>query len=138
MRNMGLRGAIRGKPLRTTISDKAAPCPLDHVNRQFHSFGRIGFGSRFSDVSAWAGFVYVAFVIGASPGRSSAGERAGRRTPTSFSTPWSRRSMTEGQPAAPASSIIAIVRDNRQFPGGLIPHCDGPPVSWRREAPGAA
>ena len=25
MRNMGLRGAIRGKPLRTTISDKAAP-----------------------------------------------------------------------------------------------------------------
>ena len=37
MRNMGLRGAIRGKPLRTTISDKAAPCPLDHVNRQFHA-----------------------------------------------------------------------------------------------------
>src|SRR5271157_3456202 len=25
MRNMGLRGAIRGKPLRTTINDKAAP-----------------------------------------------------------------------------------------------------------------
>ena len=25
MRNMGLRGAIRGKPLRTAISDKAAP-----------------------------------------------------------------------------------------------------------------
>ena len=37
MRDMGLRGAIRGKPLRTTISDKAAPCPLDHVNRQFHA-----------------------------------------------------------------------------------------------------
>ena len=33
MRNMGLRGAIRGKPLRTTIRDKTAPCPLDHVNR---------------------------------------------------------------------------------------------------------
>jgi putative transposase len=37
MRDMGLRGAIRGKPLRTTISDKAAPCPLDRVNRQFHA-----------------------------------------------------------------------------------------------------
>ena len=37
MRGMGLRGVIRGKPVRTTISDKAAPCPLDHVNRQFHA-----------------------------------------------------------------------------------------------------
>jgi putative transposase len=33
MRDMGLQGLIRGKPVRTTISDKAAPCPLDHVNR---------------------------------------------------------------------------------------------------------
>jgi len=37
MRGMGLQGAIRGKPVRTTISDKAAPCPLDRVNRQFHA-----------------------------------------------------------------------------------------------------
>ena len=35
MRDMGLRGVIRGKSVRTTISDTAAPCPLDHVNRQF-------------------------------------------------------------------------------------------------------
>ena len=28
---------IRGKPVRTTVSNKAAPCPLDHVNRQFHA-----------------------------------------------------------------------------------------------------
>lgn len=32
MRQMGLEGAIRGKPVKTTISDKAAPCPLDQVN----------------------------------------------------------------------------------------------------------
>ena len=31
----GLRGAIRGKVVRTTVSDPKAPCPLDHVNRQF-------------------------------------------------------------------------------------------------------
>jgi transposase-like protein len=35
MRAMGLHGVIRGKPVRPTISDKAAPCPLDRVNRQF-------------------------------------------------------------------------------------------------------
>jgi transposase InsO family protein len=33
MRSMGLQGVIRGKPVKTTIGDKAAPCPLDHVNR---------------------------------------------------------------------------------------------------------
>jgi putative transposase len=32
MREVGLEGAIRGKPIRTTVSDKAAPCPLDQVN----------------------------------------------------------------------------------------------------------
>ena len=37
MGEMGLQGVIRGKPVRTTVSDKAAPCPLDHVNRQFHA-----------------------------------------------------------------------------------------------------
>ena len=33
MRVMGLEGTIRGKTVRTTFSDKTAPCPLDHVNR---------------------------------------------------------------------------------------------------------
>jgi hypothetical protein len=35
MRDMGLQGVVRGKSVRTTVSDRAAPCPLDHVNRQF-------------------------------------------------------------------------------------------------------
>jgi putative transposase len=64
MRDMGLHGVIRGKPVRTTISDKAAPCPLDHVNRQFHAPApnRL-WVSDFTYVSTWSGFVYVAFVI---------------------------------------------------------------------------
>lgn len=64
MRDMGLHGVIRGKPLRTTISDKAAPCPLDRVNRQFHAPApnRL-WVSDFTYVSTWGGFVYVAFVI---------------------------------------------------------------------------
>ena len=63
---MGLQGAIRGKPIRTTVSDKAAPCPLDKVNRQFHAPApnRL-WVSDFTYVATWAGFVYVAFVIDA-------------------------------------------------------------------------
>jgi putative transposase len=30
-------GVIRGKPIRTTVQEKAAPCPLDRVNRAFHA-----------------------------------------------------------------------------------------------------
>ena len=37
MRRMGLKAATRGKVVRTTISDKAASCPLDRVNRQFQA-----------------------------------------------------------------------------------------------------
>jgi len=37
MARLGLQGVIRGKPVRTTVQDKAAPSPLDHVNRQFHA-----------------------------------------------------------------------------------------------------
>ena len=29
MRGMGLQGVVRGKSVKTTISDKAAPCPLE-------------------------------------------------------------------------------------------------------------
>lgn len=35
MKRLGLRGAVRGKRVRTTISDAAAPRSLDPVNRQF-------------------------------------------------------------------------------------------------------
>ena len=35
MRTMGLKGVVRCKRVRTTISNAAAPCPLDRVNRQF-------------------------------------------------------------------------------------------------------
>ena len=66
MRELGLEGAIRGKPVRTTVSDKAAPCPLDRVNRRFHAPApNMLWVSDFTYVATWAGFVYVAFVIDA-------------------------------------------------------------------------
>lgn len=64
MRDLGLQGVIRGKPVRTTIADKGAPCPLDQVNRQFHAPApNMLWVSDFTYVATWAGFVYVAFVI---------------------------------------------------------------------------
>lgn len=37
MSALGLQGVVRGKPVRTTVSDKDAPCPLDRVNRDFRA-----------------------------------------------------------------------------------------------------
>jgi putative transposase len=64
MRTMGLQGVVRGKKVRTTISNAAAPCPLDRVNRQFTApRPNALWVSDFTYVATWAGFVYVAFVI---------------------------------------------------------------------------
>ena len=64
MRAMGLAGVIRGKPVRTTISDRSAPCPFDRVNRQFCAPApNMLWVSDFTYVATSAGFVYVAFVI---------------------------------------------------------------------------
>ncbi|UEM07116.1 IS3 family transposase (plasmid) [Skermanella rosea] len=64
MRRMGLKGVTRGKTVRTTISDRAAPCPLDRVNRQFQaSCPNALWVADFTFVATWQGFVYVAFVI---------------------------------------------------------------------------
>ena len=64
MGQMGLRGAVRGKAVKTTIPNPAMPCPADHVNRQFAaSRPNLLWVSDFTYVSTWAGFVYVAFVI---------------------------------------------------------------------------
>jgi putative transposase len=64
MRRRGLRGVMRGKVLRTTISDSKAACPLDKVNRQFKADRPNQLWvSDFTYVSTWQGWLYVAFVI---------------------------------------------------------------------------
>jgi putative transposase len=84
MRVMGLHGVIRGKTIRTTMPDKSAPCPLDHVNRQFHApRPNALWVSDFTYVSTWAGFVYVAFVID-TYARRIVGWRASRTAHTGF------------------------------------------------------
>jgi putative transposase len=64
MRQQGLTGVRRGKVVRTTTPNLAAPCPRDHVNRQFVAQRPNQLWvSDFTYVSTWQGFVYVAFVI---------------------------------------------------------------------------
>jgi transposase InsO family protein len=64
MRTLGIQGVRRGKVVRTTISDRAAPCPLDKVNRQFRADRPNQLWvSDFTYVSTWQGWLYVAFVI---------------------------------------------------------------------------
>ena len=64
MKDLGLRGARRGKGVRTTIPDVSAPCPLDRVNRQFRADRPNQLWvSDFTYVSTWQGWLYVAFVI---------------------------------------------------------------------------
>jgi len=63
MRRLGLRGVIRGKVVRTTFPDAAAPCPRDRVNRPFTaSRPNPLWVADFTDVSTWRGWLYVAFI----------------------------------------------------------------------------
>ena len=64
MKTLGIQGVIRGKGVKTTVSDRAQRCPQDLVNRQFKaSRPNALWVSDFTYVSTWQGFVYVAFVI---------------------------------------------------------------------------
>jgi transposase InsO family protein len=66
MKKMALQGVVRGRRVRTTVADTAAPSPLDHVNRQFKApRPNVLWVSDFTYVATWVGFVYVAFVIDA-------------------------------------------------------------------------
>jgi putative transposase len=105
MGEMGLQGVIRGKPVRTTMSDKAAPCPLDHVNRQFHAPApdRLWL-SDFTYVATWAGFVYVAFVIDAYA-RRIVGWRASRTAHAGFVLDALEQALHDRRPAHRAGLV---------------------------------
>lgn len=64
MKSQGLRGVVRGKVWRTTVSDETAHRPLDRVQRQFTAMApnRL-WVADFTYVSTWARVAYVAFVI---------------------------------------------------------------------------
>ncbi|GGJ43044.1 transposase [Neoroseomonas lacus] len=109
MRGMGLQGVIRGKPVRTTISDKTAPCPLDHVNRQFKAARPNALWvSDFTYVATWSGFAYVAFIIDAYA-RWIVGWRVSRTAHTAFVLDALEQALHERRPL---------------HRGGLVHHSD--------------
>ena len=109
MRSMGLAGVIRGKPVRTTISDRSAPCPRDHVNRQFRAPAPdMLWVSDFTYVATWTGFVYVAFVID-TYARRIVGWRASRTAHAGFVLDALEQALHDRRPT---------------HSGGLIHHSD--------------
>jgi putative transposase len=109
MADLGLQGVIRGKPIRTTMPDKAAPCPQDHVNRQFHAPApNMLWLSDFTYVSTWSGFVYVAFVIDAYA-RRIVGWRVSRTAHANFVLDALEQALHERRPT---------------HRGGLVHHSD--------------
>ena len=122
MRAMGLQGVIRGKSVKTTVSDKAAPCPLDHVNRQFKvPRPNVLWLSDFTYVATWAGFVYVAFVIDAYA-RRIVGWRVSRTAHAGFVL----------------DALEQALHDRRPLHrGGLVHHSDRGSQSSRSNTPSA-
>jgi putative transposase len=105
MQSMGLQGVIRGKPVRTTISDKATPCPLDHVHRQFRApRPNALWVSDFTYVSTWTGFVYIAFVIDAYA-RRIVGWRVSRTAHTAFVLDALEQALHERRPVHRAGLV---------------------------------
>ena len=105
MADLGLQGVIRGKPIRTTVQDKAAPCPLDHVNRVFHAPApNMLWLSDFTYVSTWSGFVYVAFVIDAYA-RRIVGWRVSRTAHAAFVLDALEQALHERRPASKAGLV---------------------------------
>ena len=108
MRKMGLEGVIRGKRVRTTMPDKTAHCPLDHVNRQFRvERPNVLWVSDFTYVSTWTGFVYVAFVIDAFA-RKIVGWRVSRSAHAGFVL----------------DALEQALHERRPVRGGLVHHSD--------------
>jgi putative transposase len=64
MRDLGIRGVVRGKIVRTTFPDEAATRPADLADRQFHATApnRL-WVADLTYVKTHAGFVYVAFIV---------------------------------------------------------------------------
>ena len=130
MRGLGLKGVIRGSKVRTTISDKAAPCPLDHVNRQFRSSRpNVLWVSDFTYVATWQGFVYVAFVIDVFA-RRIVGWRVSRSAHAGFVLDALEQALHERRPVSGGglvhhsdrgSQYVSIKYTERLADAGLVP-----------------
>jgi len=98
MGKMGLRGATRGKSVRTTVPDANAPCPLDRVNRHFKADRPNQLWvSDFTYVSTWQGWLYVAFITDVYA-RRIVGWRVSRTMQTDFVLDALEQALHDRQP----------------------------------------
>jgi len=99
MKDIGIEGVVRGRQPRTTIPDKALPCPFDKVNRQFQAPApNVLRVSDFIYVATWQGFVYVAFVIDVFA-RRIVGWRVSRTASAGFVLDASKQAIHQRRPA---------------------------------------
>jgi len=128
MRDIGIEGVRRGKKIKTTWPDKALPCPLDRVNRQFRAMmPNQLWVSDFTYVSTWQGFVYVAFVIDTFANKI-VGWRASRSQQTQFVLDALEQALYERRPAESlihhsdrGSQYLSIKYTERLADAGLEP-----------------
>jgi transposase InsO family protein len=130
MREMGLKGAVRGKPVKTTFSDKSADYPFDKVQRQFKApHPNALWVSDFTYVATWAGFVYVAFVIDAFA-RRIVGWRVSRTAHASFVLDALEQALHDRQPIHGGGLVhhsdrgvqyVSIKYTERLVEAGLVP-----------------
>lgn len=99
-----------------TISDKAAPCPLDHVNRQFKAPRPNALRlSYFTYVATWTGFVYVTFVIDAYA-RRIVGWRASRTAHAGFVLDVLEQALHDRRPIHRGGLVHAEPRSSGRYP----------------------
>ncbi len=139
MRHQGLRGARRGKRVRTTIPAPKAACPLDRVQRQFKADRpkqlRV---SDFTYVSTWQGWLYVAFVIDVFA-RRIVGWRVSRSMHTDFVLDALEQALHARQPGQDDALIHITATAARSTSRSATPGvCWKPASSPRSAAPATA
>jgi transposase InsO family protein len=130
MKVMGLQGVLRGKRIRTTVSDPSADRPKDLVNRQFTAERPNALWvSDFTYVSTWLGFVYVAFIIDVFA-RRIVGWRVSASARTDFVLDALEQALHERQPGGPDRLVhhsdrgvqyVSIRYTDRLFEAGIEP-----------------
>ena len=139
MQRLDLKGVVRGKSVRTTIANPAAPCPLDHVNRQFKATRPNELWvSDFTYVSTWQGWLYVAFVIDVFA-RRIVGWRVSRSMHTDFVLDALEQALHARQPGQDDALIHITATAARSTSRSATPGvCWKPASSPRSAAPATA
>ncbi len=113
MREVGITGAVRGRKIVTTVQDRAAERAPDLVDRDFVAKApNRTWVADFTHVAAWAGTVYVAFVV----------DTFSRRI-----VGWSAATTKHTELVLAAVEMGLWQRDregNRHQPGQLVHHSD--------------